>query len=226
MTIEDIIARLSQAYGPPRRRPHRDPLSELILTILSQNTSDVNSGRAFERLTALGSWERVSQAPVEKIAEAIRPGGLAQVKAPRLLAILRDIQEQRGSLGLSFLDRLSLDEARTWLRRLPGVGPKTAACVLLFSLGKPALPVDTHLHRVAQRLGLIGARVTPEKAHQLLEAMVLPDRIYPFHLLMIEHGRRTCLARRPRCPQCVLLEGCPTGKALLGDQASKGAGQR
>jgi len=135
---------------------------------------------------------------------------LADVKAKRIKLILQDIEEQRGNLDLSFLRELPLSEAKSWLRQLPGVGPKTAGCVLLFSLGMPALPVDTHVFRVARRLGLIDSKATPEKAHDVLEALIPAEEIYAFHLYLIEHGRRICKARRPRCHLCVLQQVCPS----------------
>jgi len=216
LKISEIIGLLQKEYGSISWRSRTDPLSELIMTILSQNTSDHNSRRAFDSLlTRFGSWEAVAEGSVEDIAEAIKLGGLAQVKAPRIKQILEQIQAQRGSLDLKFLKKMSVAEAKEWLRSLPGVGPKTAACVLLFSLGKPVLPVDTHIHRVAKRLGLIDSRVSAEKAHEILGGMVLAKDVYRFHILMIEHGRRVCKSQRPRCRECVLLKGCPTGQALL-----------
>ncbi len=211
MTIDEIISLLAQQYGPRPWRARRDPISELIFTILSQNTSDANSKRAFDRLLSrFGSWEAVASAPVEEIAESIWAGGLARMKAPRIKHILKAIREKRGSLELGFLRDMPLSEAKAWLRELPGVGPKTAACVLLFPLGVPALPVDTHVYRVAKRLGLIAPKVSVEEAHELLEAMLLAAQVYEFHVYLVEHGRRTCIARRPHCPQCVLREGCPS----------------
>ena len=200
---------LEQEYGPRPWRPHREPLAELILTILSQHTSDVNSGRAFEELRrAFPTWEAVRDAPTAAVAAAIRSGGLAEVKAPRIQAILRRIEEERGSFDLGFLRQMPLAEAKDWLRSLPGVGPKTAACVLLFSLGKPAMPVDTHVLRVASRLGLIGPRVGPEEAESILESIVPPEHIYDFHLNLIAHGRRVCKAQRPRHEVCGLRDWC------------------
>jgi endonuclease-3 len=214
--IGEIVARLEGAYGIPDWRPHGDAVSELVLTILSQNTSDANSGRAFARLlAAFPTWEAVADAPLGALVEAIRPGGLAPTKAPRIRAALRDIRKRTGSFELGFLRELPLDEAREWLRSIDGVGPKTAACVLLFALGRPAMPVDTHVFRVAGRLGLVparagGAAMTPEKAHALLEAMVEAEGYYAFHIGLIKHGRRTCGAQRPRCPECVLRDLCPS----------------
>ncbi|MDY6892260.1 MAG: endonuclease III, partial [Chloroflexota bacterium] len=153
-SIDKIIEVLAKEYGTVDWSQHSDPLSELIMTILSQNTSDHNSRRAFAQLLArFGDWQKVAEASVEDIAQAIKLGGLAQVKAPRIKDILQQIVTQRGSLDLMFLQELPLTEAKAWLQSLPGVGPKTASCVLLFSLGKPVLPVDTHVQRVAKRLG-------------------------------------------------------------------------
>jgi endonuclease-3 len=216
LSISEIIDLLVKEYGSITWRSRTDPLSELIMTILSQNTSDHNSRRAFDSLlTRFGSWEAVAEGSVEDVAETIKLGGLAQVKAPRIKQILEQIQAQRGSLDLRFLKKMPVAEAKEWLRSLPGVGPKTAACVLLFSLKKPVLPVDTHIHRVAKRLGLIDSRVSAEKAHEILGGMVPAKDVYRFHILIIEHGRRVCKSQRPRCRECVLLNGCPTGQTLL-----------
>ena len=214
--IPAIIARLDEAYGLPEWRPHHDPTSELVLTILSQNTSDANSGRAFARLlAAFPAWEAVMDAPLPKLIEAIQPGGLAPTKAPRIQTALRDIKQRKGSFDLGFLSELPLDDARAWLRSIHGVGPKTVACVLMFALGRPAMPVDTHVFRVATRLGLIPERagraaMTAEKAHDLLEAVVAPEDFYAFHIGLIKHGRRTCASQRPRCGDCALADLCPS----------------
>jgi endonuclease-3 len=212
----EIIARLSELYGEPVWRPHGDPMSELVLTILSQNTSDSNSGRAFMRLRQrFPTWEAVLDAPPDEIESAIAVGGLARIKTPRIKAALAAVHEKRGGFDIEFLRDLPLDEAKAWLRELNGVGPKTAACVLMFALGRPALPVDTHVHRVAQRLGYVPATASPEKAHDILEAVLTPEEIYPFHIMLIKHGRRLCRAQRPLCEQCPLLEGCPAGKVFM-----------
>ncbi|HXG41278.1 MAG TPA: endonuclease III [Dehalococcoidia bacterium] len=214
LSPEEIVRRLSALYGAPEWRPHGDPLTELVLTILSQNTSDANSGRAFMRLRArFPTWESLLSADPADIEEAIRIGGLSQVKAVRIKALLGEVVAQRGSLDLSFLREMPPDRARAWLEALPGVGPKTAACVLLFSLGLPALPVDTHVHRVALRLGLVPPRTPPAKAQALLEEWVPPELHYQFHVLLIRHGRRLCRAQRPLCPRCPLLDACPYGQA-------------
>jgi len=207
--IDEIINALVSAYGSRRWQPADSPLNVLVQTILSQNTSDTNSRRAFLSLkNEFPRWEDVASADVSEIAEAIRGGGLGEIKAGRIKQALEEIQQRRGELELDFLSELPLDEAREWLTQLPGVGTKTANCVFLFSLGRPALPVDTHIHRVAKRLGLIDAKTTVEKAHQLLGNLVPPDKVYQFHVLMIEHGRKVCKAQRPRCADCGLRQCC------------------
>jgi len=201
--------RLAATYGPRRWRGRRDPLDELIMTILSQNTSDTNSGRAYRALRArFPTWRAVRDAPTAEVYEAIRPAGLGNIKAPRIQQTLRAIEERTGNLSLDTLDAMPTDEARDWLTSLDGIGPKTAACVLMFALGRPALPVDTHVHRVSRRLGLIGPRVGAEAAHHLLEAALEPEMVYPFHLNMIQHGRLVCHALRPACERCTLAPIC------------------
>jgi endonuclease-3 len=202
---------LGKEYGPFEWRPRYDPASELVSTVLSQHTSDVNSKRAYDSLmTAFGSLEAVANARVEEIEEAIRTAGLFRVKAPRIKAMLNQIMEEVGSFDLSFLREMPLDEAKAWLKRIDGIGPKTAAIVLCFSLGMPAMPVDTHIFRVAKRLGFIGAKVTADQAHDILEPMVTPQDVFAFHLYLINHGRQVCKAPRPRCDECVLAWGCPS----------------
>lgn len=213
LTPAELVGRLSRLYGRPSWRPHGDPLAELVLAVLSQNTSDANSGRAFMRLRArFQRWEEVLQAPEAEIKEAIRIGGLANIKAQRLKDLLAEVLERRGSLDLSFLAQMPLQEAQEWLQTLPGVGPKTAACVLLFGIGRPALPVDTHVHRVARRLGLVPESFSPSQTQEALQASVPPELVYPFHVLLIRHGRRLCQARSPKCPICPLLDVCPYGQ--------------
>jgi endonuclease III len=213
LTPAEIIARLSALYGEPVWRPHGDPMSELVLTILSQNTSDANSGRAFMRLKQrFASWEELLAADVEDIVPAIQAGGLARIKAPRIKAALEAVHERCGGFDIEFLRDLPLEEAKGWLRELKGVGPKTAACVLMFALGRPALPVDTHVHRVAQRLGFVSGKAGAAEAHDILEAVLEPEEVYPFHISLIKHGRRLCRAQRPLCEQCPLLDGCPAGR--------------
>jgi endonuclease-3 len=213
----EIVDALSMLYGRPVWRPHRDAMTELVLTILSQNTSDTNSGRAFMRLhSRFPTWDALMAAAPEKIEKEIRVGGLAATKAPRIKAILEEVWQRKGSFEMAFLDEMPLAEAKAWLRSLPGVGPKTAACVLMFALGRPALPVDTHVQRVAQRLGMVPAKTGAAEAHDLLEATLAPEEVYPFHVSLISHGRRVCRAQRPLCSECPLAGRCPTAPLYLG----------
>jgi len=204
-----ILDLLKREYGIPERRLHRDPISVLVQTILSQNTSDTNSGDALRLLRAcFDKWEDVADADVNYVARCIRSGGLGRIKAQRIKEALKEIIHKRGKLELDFLAQLDLSEAEDWLLQLPGVGLKTARCVLLFSLDMPALPVDTHILRASKRLGLTSARASPEAAHHELAKMVPAEDVFQLHVLMIEHGRRTCHARRPNCPDCVLRNLC------------------
>jgi len=207
--IQHVAAALARTYGELEWRPRIDPLSELVLTILSQNTSDTNRDRAYDQMKArFSTWEAVLDAPTHELADAIRPGGLANIKAPRIQEVLRLILQERGALNLDFLYDMPVEEAKAWLSGFKGVGPKTAACVLMFACGMPVLPVDTHVYRVSQRLGLIDQRTNPEKAHTVLEDMLAPEQRYPFHIHMITHGRQVCKAQRPLCEICVLRELC------------------
>ena len=207
--VARITARLRDVYGRHNPRPSTHPTDSLIATILSQHTSDINSGRAFVALkTRYPTWEEVAAADPEELADTIRSAGLGRLKAQRIQAALATIEERAGTMDLAFLHDLSLPEARVALAGVPGVGPKTAACVLLFACGHPALPVDTHIHRVAGRLGLIEAGTTANRAHDVLESVVPPEDVYDFHVNLIAHGRRVCTARRPHCEICVLQDCC------------------
>ena len=214
--VADAIALLTAAYGPFPQEPRLDPIHELTFTILSQHTSDTNSERAFRSLMQrFGTLESVAAAPVDAIETAISRGGLAKVKAPRIKEVLTKVLELNGgSLDLSFLREMPLPEAKAWLRQLPGIGPKSAGIILSFSLGMPAMAIDTHIYRVCQRLSLIGPKVTADKAHDLLEAAVVPEQVYPFHAAFINHGRRVCKAQRPLCGECVVAHGCPAREKL------------
>ncbi len=208
---QQIYSALISKYGEPTWRQHLPPLAELVNTILSQNTNDINRDVAFDRLVdrfGRGNWEAVRDAPVEELIEAVRPAGLAQQKAPRIQNALRVITEQQGAIDLDFLADLPIDEAKKWLVDLPGVGPKTAAIVLLFGFGRPAFPVDTHVHRLTRRLGLIPAKISAEKAHDALEHIVPDEHYYPLHLNLIRHGREVCQARKPKCQDCHLQLHC------------------
>ena len=207
----DVMALLGDEYGPFDREPRYDPASELVYTILSQHTSDVNSKRAFENLMkTFGSLDAIALADTVEIERAVRSAGLYRIKASRIKSVLNQVLDEVGSFDISFLREMQLDEAKAWLRKLDGIGPKTAAIILCFSLGMPAMPVDTHIHRVARRLGLIGPKVTAEQAHDILEPMVPPEDVFAFHLYLISHGRQVCKAIRPRCHGCVLAWGCPS----------------
>ena len=226
--VADAIALLTAAYGPFPQEPRLDPIHELTFTILSQHTSDTNSERAFRNLMQrFGTLETVAAASVADIETAISRGGLAKVKAPRIKAVLTKVLELNGgSLDLSFLREMPLPAAKAWLRQLPGIGPKSTGIILSFSLGMPAMAIDTHIYRVCQRLGLIGPKVTADKAHDLLEAAVVPEQVYPFHAAFINHGRRVCKAQRPLCGECVVAHGCPAREQLqppakAGESAAK-----
>ncbi len=227
LTPEEIINRLAPLYGEPVWRPHGDGMTELVLTVLSQNTSDANSGRAFMRLRSqFPTWEGLLAAPVQAVEESIQVGGLAKIKAPRIKAILAEIWRRLGSFDLSILREMPQDDARNWLQSLPGVGPKTAACVLIFAFGRPVLPVDTHVLRVAQRLGLVPTKASATEAQQRLEAKLRPEEVYPFHISLIEHGRGLCRAQRPLCEECPLLDGCPFGQEYLAVRPSTRRGRK
>jgi endonuclease-3 len=200
---------LVEHYGEFAWKSHGEPMDELIGTILSQNTSDINSGRAFRALKQrFPAWSEVVEAPTAALAEAIRAGGLAQIKAARIQAVLRHILAERGSFDLGFLRQMPVSEARDWLISLKGVGPKTASCVLLFSFGMPALPVDTHVHRVSLRLGLVPAKTSPERTSEILEELLPQELYYSFHMHLIRHGREICHAQRPRCERCPVAGMC------------------
>ncbi|MDE3112092.1 MAG: endonuclease III [Chloroflexota bacterium] len=209
--LRAITRRLDAAYGKPPAARRLPPIDELVLTILSQNTSDVNRDRAYADLRrAFPTWTAVARAPARGIARAIRRGGLSATKAPRLRAALRTL-EARGMELDAPRALAELPDAELWevLVGLPGVGPKTAACVLLFSLDRPYLPVDTHVHRAAIRLGLVDERSSAVRAQEELQAAVPPDLVYAFHMGLIRHGRAVCVARRPLCSECVLADLCP-----------------
>lgn len=213
-----IVNRLTKEAPLTPWRPTGDPVTELVLTLLSQNTSDTNSGRAFQQLLGrYADWDAVLASDPAELEETIRPGGLAPTKAARMRELLTQLRERLGpGWDASLLETMPIAEAKEWLVSLPGVGPKTAACVLLFSLGRAALPVDTHVHRVSQRLGLIGAKVNAVKAHEALEAQMPEAKFYDFHVSIIRHGRRVCHARRPACGGCVLSDRCPSAGDFVG----------
>jgi endonuclease-3 len=206
---QTIVRLLDDHFGRPQWHQHLPPVDELVSTILSQSTSDTNRDRGFQALKQrYPDWLAVMEAPEDEVIKTIRPAGLANQKGPRIQAALRTIQEERGTIELDFLNDMPVQEAAEWLTRLKGVGPKTAAIILLFTFNKPAFPVDTHVHRISKRLGLIGPRVSAEKAHDILPALGEPDSYYPLHINFIRLGRQICTARTPRCPRCPLQKEC------------------
>lgn len=214
--LSRIAALLQSQWGAVSEKPLRPPLDELVLTILSQNTSDLNSDRAFRSLRrAMSDWNEVRKAPAKKIEAAIREGGLARIKANRIQAILEEIHREWGVLSLDFLKDLPPENAWAYLRRFKGVGPKTAACVMLFSLGRPAFPVDTHIIRVLSRMGE-GQKWTPEGLQEELQRKAPSELMYPLHLHLIHHGRMICRPRNPLCGRCSLISLCNHGKKLVG----------
>jgi endonuclease-3 len=219
---EAVLERLDERYDHPRwTGPRLDPLSELVLTILAQNTSDVNSHRAFVLLRdRYPEWEAVLAAPTDELASVIRPGGLPNIKARRIQQVLAEIRDARGGFDLAFLGELPVPEALDWLTALPGIGRKTASIVLLFCFGKPLVPVDTHVHRVARRLGLIGPKTDATQAHALLEEATPDGMAYPMHVDLIRHGRDTCRAPRPICGLCPLTDLCPYYRLVARGKAS------
>ncbi len=200
---------LLNAFGEPIWRNPLPAVDELVSTILSQNTNDVNRDRAFELLRAkFPTWEQVRDAKESDVIDAIRPAGLANQKGPRMQQVLKSITAERGSLDLSFLAEMPLEEARSWLMKFNGVGPKTAAIVLCFSLGRPAFPVDTHVYRVTGRIGLRPEKMTVEQAHPHLESVFPPETYYAAHLNIIRLGREVCNARKPLCANCPIVKLC------------------
>ena len=208
-TALEVQQRLMETFGPVDWRPTLDPIEELVSTILSQNTTDLNRDRAFESLRAqFGQWEAVRDGDVAKIEAAIRVAGLSSQKAPRIKAALEFITATQGALTLDFLKGLTVDEARAWLTQIKGVGLKTASIILLFALDMPAFPVDTHVHRTSQRLGLISPKTSADKAHYLLEAALPAETFLDAHLNLIRLGREICQARKPQCEICPLKTIC------------------
>jgi endonuclease-3 len=204
-----IAELLEDTYGYPLWRSELPPVDELVSTILSQNTSDTNRDMAFDALRQrYPSWEAVRDAPAPDVIATVRSAGLANQKGPRIQAALRRISDTQGAISLDFLADMDTDAAKEWLLGINGIGPKTAAIILLFAFGKPAFPVDTHVHRVTQRLGLIGPKTSAERAHRELEAIIPPEAYLPAHLNIIRHGREVCHARRPRCEECPLTAYC------------------
>lgn len=216
--LTHVYELLVDAYGRPQWIPDNDPLGGLVGTILSQHTSDINSGRAYQQLTAtFHTWEEVRDAPLSDIISAIRSAGLANTKAPRIQDALHTLTERQQEQGdtksladylYSELKNRTLEEAWQYLRSIPGVGPKTTACVLMFDMGMPVMPIDTHVWRVSKRLGLIGPKVSADQAHGVFAKLAPSDWVYTLHVHLIRHGRQVCHAQRPACERCVLYPEC------------------
>ncbi len=211
--LDRVYRRLADHYGRPRWTRSGTALDCLILTVLSQNTNDRNSLAGFRKLKEqFDDWADIEKAPWRSVASAIRVSGLGNIKSRRIKQILKRVREDQGDHSLEKLKRWEPERAIEYLRDFPGIGPKTAACVLMFSFGKPVFPVDTHILRVSKRLELIPPKTSAEEAHHMLQSVTPDDRVYPLHLLLIRHGREVCIARNPRCRECVLLPTCPTGR--------------
>lgn len=207
--IRAVDALLAHQYGTKMPEKRSDPLSSLIRTILSQSSTSANTSRAFASLRErFESWDELARASDARIADAIRSGGLANQKAPRIRAIVKELLEERGEASLEWIDDLPTAEALEYLMHFKGVGPKTAACVVLFSLRRPVFPVDTHVHRIAIRLGWIPPDTDAAAAHELLDEMIPDELTYQLHLNLVQHGRETCHSQNPSCAECVLLELC------------------
>jgi endonuclease-3 len=208
-SIPYIVQNLKAVYGVPKPRRRLDPLDVLIETILSQSTTNANSGRAFESLKQrFPQWEAARRARVTSIEAAIKSGGLAKQKSVRIKDLLNEILKRRGSLDLSFLKQMPLEEASRFLASFKGVGPKTVACTLLFAFDRPLFPIDTHIFRIARRLGLIPEKCSDAEAHDLLGKMIPKKRYYEVHINLIRHGRKVCRPRDPLCGQCCLVDYC------------------
>ncbi len=218
--VLNIIQNLEATYGVQinnhRDDPLSDPLSELILTILSQATSDTNSRRAFENLRRrFQDWETVRRARTSSIASAIKSGGLANAKSVTIKNALNEIKNRRGNLELSFLQTADIEEGRKFLTSITGVGPKTAACVLLFACDREVFPMDTHILRITKRVGLVPGKSNDEQAHRLMEKLIPPKMSYSLHINLIKHGRRICRPQNPKCDRCSLVELCDFGRSKL-----------
>lgn len=216
--IQWVIERLEKSYGRQTSYSRHDPMKQLILTILSQRTTYADERKAFDQMIErFGNWENIAFVPVEELTKAIAPSNYPEIKAPRIQEVIKTIIAERGKPELDFLAELSTEEAVKWLRKLPGVGPKTTTFLLLFVFKRPVLPVDTHVYRVSQRVGLIGSKVTQEKAHEVLLKMLppIPDELLNFHKLLFKHGQQVCTWNHLKCTQCVLKDICDFGRSVL-----------
>ncbi|MEL6524400.1 MAG: endonuclease III [Chloroflexota bacterium] len=216
---ELIAPLLEERYGRKQWKRH-DGMDELVSCILSQSTTDANRDRGFDALKAqYPSWEAVHHAPEDELIETIRPAGLANSKGPYIQGSLAAIFEERGEYNIDFIEEMPVEEAKTWLQKLPGVGPKTAAIVLCFGFNRPAFPVDTHVHRTGKRIGLLPPKISANKAHEHMEAIVPDEEFYAFHLQLIYHGRAICKARSPQCEECPIKRHCEYYQTLEIEQS-------
>jgi|TARA_B110000438_G_scaffold282673_1_gene309942 endonuclease-3 len=214
LVSKKIITKLTSNYYNPVWKKRLPAMEELIFTVLTQHTSDKNAEKAFNNLMSkLKNFETILETKESTISSLIHMGGLANIKSKRILSILREIKEKTGNLKIDFLSSMSPEDAREWLVSLNGVGLKTASCVLAFSFGFPVIPVDTHIHRVSKRIGLINKNISPDKAHKILESIISPENRYKFHVLLINHGRNQCHARKPICKTCSIVEICQFGSS-------------
>ncbi len=222
-SLRRVLEILRRLYGPRRCSGRRNPVGVLVATILSQNTNDVNSSAGYESLTRkLPTWDAVADAPTRQVERYIRVAGLAKTKASRIQAILREIRHRRGQVELDFLAEMDDDEAFRTLTAFKGVGPKTALCTLLLAMGRAVFPVDTHIFRIARRLGVLDEKVPLARAHEVLEPLVRPKDRYAMHMLLIAHGRSVCKASRPVCDQCRILHLCPHGQRMMAGVLNEG----
>jgi endonuclease-3 len=209
LLLKRALGRLERAYGRRQWPGPRDPVDVLVATILSQNTSAANSSAGFQRLKErFATWDEVADARARAIERCIRVSGLSRTKAPRIREVLRQLRSDRGRIDLAFLAGMDADRAYDALMQFDGVGPKTALCVLMFAMGMPVFPVDTHIFRIAHRLGLLPDGATPQRAHEVLTPLIAPADRYEMHVLLIAHGRAVCRARAPKCSRCPLLPLC------------------
>jgi endonuclease-3 len=216
--MKRILHLLEQRYGPRPCKCWGKGVDVLVDTILSQNTSVANSNAGYRRLRRrFRSWNQVAAAPVDEVEKCIRISGLSRIKAPRIQQILRQIKSERGRIDLQFLAELDDPAALDYLSKFKGVGPKTAACTLLFAFGKSVFPVDTHIHRIAKRLEIVPARASAQQTQRILTDAIAPEDRYAMHVLLVEHGRKTCRAIRPTCQECTLLKLCPTGRRRVAE---------
>ena len=207
--LREIMDLLKEHYGVPEPSGRTDPVDSLVTTILSQNTNDINRDKAKKKLDAtFDSWQEILDADVEEVTEAIRVAGLGSTKAERIQTFLRTIKDEQGEFTLNHVNEMDKNEAKEYLQKFPGIGPKTAAVTLCFAFDRPVMPVDTHVHRLAKRFELIPDSTSRSKAHDILEEQVPDDRIYEFHINLIKHGRAVCKARNPKCQESFMAEYC------------------